>query len=57
MFIFFLQMIYFSDVICYYDEIWFDYKVVWFNEDNQVVYFGFYDCNYWIYEQVLLNIN
>jgi cyclopropane fatty-acyl-phospholipid synthase-like methyltransferase len=52
-----LQTTHFSDVIRYYDETRFDYKVAWLNEDNQAVHFGFYDRNHRTHEQALLNTN
>jgi cyclopropane fatty-acyl-phospholipid synthase-like methyltransferase len=47
----------FRDIIQYYDETRFDYKVAWLNEDNQAVHFGFYDRNHRTHDQALLNTN
>ena len=47
----------FQDIIRYYDETRFDYKVAWLNEENQAVHFGFYDRAHRTHEQALLNTN
>ncbi|MEQ8704584.1 MAG: methyltransferase domain-containing protein [Phaeodactylibacter sp.] len=47
----------FQDIIRYYDETRFDYKVAWLNEENQAVHFGFYDREHRTHEAALVNTN
>ena len=47
----------FQDIIRYYDETRFDYKVAWLNPDNQAVHFGFYDKNHRTHAEALVNTN
>lgn len=52
-----VQTAHFRNIIRYYDETRFDYKVAWLNAENQAVHFGFYDRAHQTHEKALLNTN
>jgi len=46
-----------SDIIAYYDQTWFDYRLLWLNNKNRAVHFGFYDDTTPTHREALINMN
>jgi len=44
-------------IVGYYDETWFDYRVLWLNPDNLAVHFGYTDSNTRTHTDALKNMN
>ncbi len=46
-----------DDIIAYYDQTWFDYRLLWLNNNNRAVHFGFYDKTTASHQEALVNMN
>jgi tocopherol O-methyltransferase len=44
-------------IVCYYDETWLDYRILWLNKDNLAVHFGYTDDSTRSHTDALKNMN
>ena len=48
---------YMDAIIAYYDQTWFDYRLLWLDNNNRAVHFGFYDKSTTSHQDALVNMN
>ena len=48
---------YMDAIIAYYDQTWFDYRLLWLDNNNRAVHFGFYDKSTMSHQDALVNMN
>ncbi|HYB01120.1 MAG TPA: hypothetical protein VED37_12960, partial [Ktedonobacteraceae bacterium] len=46
-----------SRIRAYYDETWFDYRMLWLNSQNRAIHFGYWDKHTRSHAQSLLAMN